>query len=1062
MAFTVYKSSAGSGKTYTLVREYLKLVLINPANFRHVLAVTFTNKAANEMKERIVKVLKGISSLDDGEVSGSVKGLACELMDLTNLSKEKLVKNSSQVLSLILHNYSEFAVSTIDSFMHRIIRSFAFDLNVPVNFEVELDTEEVLKQVIDVLISRVGVDKQLTSFLVDFVMNRTEEEKNWNIEKDLLGIAHLLKKEDSHEYLDLNKHLELKDYVKINSTLYREIVRFEDEIKRLGKHGLDIISSSGIPVSSFYMGERGIVSYLKALAAMNSARLTPSKTMEKAMAENRWFSAKATKQDQQDIILIQDDLSSVYEKVQVLVYQNYENYVLFTEIRKTLYPLAILDKVNAILEEFKSENNILLIAEFNQLIAEIVLDEPVPFIYERVGEKYKHFLIDEFQDTSVLQWQNLLPLMENSLSKAFENLVVGDAKQAIYRWRNGEVEQFERLPEVYRRPQGQIHLERENALRLNYQQRSLNSNYRSKKGIVEFNNNFFKYISKYLAEEDRSIYREVDQQVVLPGDDGFIQFEFYDKGEESRSFEEFNVQHILSIIKDLLLNGYSYEDVAILCRTNREGGMIANHLLDNKIPVVSNESVLLNSSPKVKLIISMLQLTVNPTDQIAAVQLLKQLLDLGLLKTEFHVAASDLFERKFEEKGSFEGVQVFELLSKYGYPCSRSHLLSFSLFDLCENLVRLFHFHDQEDPFIQFFLDVVIERENESASDIANFLEYWKKKSGKLSIVVPEGVNAIRIMTIHKAKGLEFPVVIYPMVKESVKKAFDSVWIEPELEMIPELKAAFVRAGKAFEGTRFGDIVNRELQKSLLDMINLLYVTFTRPTDHLYMIASSPSASKTGNVSVSSLIVDYLKYMDVYQDDVNSYQFGNVTRKDRSSEKELSPFPLENIVSENWRSRAQLSYQSPVNWEVEAPQMKQEWGNVVHEILAQIKTADTLFFVLDDFLYRGIINEQEKKLLQELIKEFLDRPSVSVYFKEGLEVLTETEIISPVGKLLRPDRIVRDGDQVFVIDFKTGGVRPSHEDQMMGYLQVMKEMEWAETKGVLLYLNHVEPVVFQV
>jgi ATP-dependent exoDNAse (exonuclease V) beta subunit len=1058
MSFTVYKSSAGSGKTYTLVREYLAIVLRQPSLYRNVLAITFTNKAANEMKERIVSVLKQISQYDAVDGQGSLDLLVKHLLERTGLDRTALVKNSQIVLDDIIHNYSEFAVSTIDSFVHRLIRSFSFDLNVPVNFDVEMDTDEVLRQVVDVMISRAGSDEDLTNFLVDFVRTRSEEDQNWNIESDLLKVARLLKKEESIEHLQRNAGLELKDYMLINASINKYIAQFEAKLQSLGVLATDIIAARGIEASAFYQGARGVVGYFQNLASNKFDKILPNSYVQATIAENKWTSGKATEADREDILGIQDEMVRIYQDIQLQIEEDQQNYILFREIRKTLYPLAILDKINQVLEEYKSDHEILLIAEFNQIVSSIVSDQPVPFIYERVGEKYRHFLLDEFQDTSVLQWQNLLPLIHNSLGGGFDNLVVGDAKQAIYRWRNGEVEQFVRLPRIHNRKPGQVHLEREKALQDHYHEQSLNTNYRSRPGIVEFNNRLFTHLADKLSEADATIYQGVSQEPLRSNTGGYIQVEFYPPGDREDSFESFNCDRILDIIKDAKGAGYRSEEVAILCRTNAAAAIIAGFLLGRNIQVVSSESVLLANAPRVRLIVAMLTLLLNPDDGLAAVELTDLLLQVGLIPGDFHSASSEAVTQKKDNENGIKGAAIFRLLGKHGFPINRSVLLSLPLYDLCETLIRLFAFQEQADPFVQFFLDVVLEQEKESQSGVRKFLEYWYHKKGSLSIVVPETLDAVRIMTIHKAKGLEFPVVICPFIKESLSKTIDTVWLNLDNERIPNLKAAMVRANKTIQDTRYGYLVDRELEKSKLDIINLLYVAFTRPTDGLYIIANHPQNLRSSANSVPALLLEYLTDKDGWREQVYRYCYGSKTTPGTSPGQSVHNFYLSKTSTADWRSRALISYQAPSNWEVDEPGKSQEWGNLIHKVLSEVFLPEDLGPVLDQYQYTGIIDAQERQLLFDLIMEFLGRPEVSAFFKPGLTIFSEKDIVTPGGKIFRPDRIVAEGDQVFVIDFKTGVVREKHSSQMRGYLHLLTEMGWPSVKGVVLYLDEKEPL----
>jgi len=519
--FVVYKSSAGSGKTHTLVKEYLKLVIIQPSQYRSILAITFTNKAANEMKQRILNNLKEIADFGNYSQSASVKYMLTDLITETGLDKNLIAERASSILQSILHNYSDFAITTIDSFIHGIIRSFAFDLKLPVNFEVEMDTDDLIEKVIDLLLSKVGIEEDLTKILVDFTKSKTDDEKSWNIDRELKVFAKFLLNEDSQAHIQKLKNLTLKDFSNIYKKIKQSVSYFEETLKREAKSALDLISLKGISEAAFYRGKTGISSFFQYIVSNRFDKLQPNSYVLRTIEEDKWYSAKASQDEIKAISEIKDYLVGHYNNIIRFTEQHYNRYIILNQIKRNLYPMALLNEIEKVIDDYKAENNILLISEFNKKIAEIVLNEPVPFIYERTGEKYKHFLIDEFQDTSELQWLNLIPLLDNSLAEGNLIMIVGDGKQAIYRWRNGDVEQFARLPEIYKDKDTPLHQQREMNFKRQYDENILRKNYRSKNQIVRFNNEFFSFISQKLSETHKDIYKDIiqdptDKSVVLP------------------------------------------------------------------------------------------------------------------------------------------------------------------------------------------------------------------------------------------------------------------------------------------------------------------------------------------------------------------------------------------------------------------------------------------------------------------------------------------------------------------------------------------------------------------
>ena len=1055
--FTVYKSSAGSGKTFTLVKQYLHIVLINPNKFRNVLAVTFTNKAANEMKERIISSLREIGEYASFPDSISVKYMLPDLEKTTGLSFSVLSQNSQKALQLILHNYNEFAVSTIDSFVHKVIRSFAFDLHLPLNFEVEINVNDLIVKVVDLLISRVGADEQLTKTLINFTEAKADDEKSWNIERDLVDIAKLILNEDGQKHIEKIKHLDLKDFAQINKQLNENIHKFETNISGIAKKAIDLIQSKSLSHQPFYYSGKGISSYFEKLSVRNFEKIHPNTYVTKTIEEDKWYAAKASLYEQAAIDEIKAELITLYHQLQDFIQDHYSNYIILTEIRKNIYPLAVLNEIEKILEEYKSENDLVLISEFNRRISEVVLNEPVPFIYERIGEKYKHFLIDEFQDTSILQWQNLLPLIDNSLAEGNFNMVVGDGKQAIYRWRNGEVEQFDKLPEIYKHNDSPIQIQREESLKRNYENIPLLHNFRSKKGIIEFNNDFFTFISNQLPDEYKSIYHDLQQK---PNDQsgGYIHIEYEDENSPI-SFTDLNLEKIKISIAELLESGYQYSDVAILCRKNSESSQIAADLLKVSIPVVSAESLLLNNSDEVRFLMALIKNLVNDQDKVAQTEIVSFLNQTARIKGNLHDNLENFGIKIQQKEETKPTINFYETLSSYSYDINPFYFLNLSIYDLCEELIRKFNLNDFVDPYIQFFLDAILKLSIDQNPDLYKLIDWWDEKKSKLSIVVPSEINAVQVMTIHKSKGLEFPVVLFPFAIEEVKMN-DKLWIDRDEAEVPELKTALVNNSKSLMETKYVSLRNEEESKSLLDLMNLLYVVFTRPTDRLYIFTSLHKRQKNlGAKSVQKLIMSYLEMKNLWEENKLIYTLGEASNKSKQDTPHEKGYHLKSFISNSWRRRILLSLQAPDYWDIEDPSQKQQWGSLIHYLLSMIKVTKDIEPAFEKLIADGIISEEEAPSINKLVTDFVNHPDVKIYFNDGLNVKSESDIILPDGHTLRPDRLIFEKDKVIVIDFKTGNVEDRHHKQIKDYQKILESMGYSNTEGVLLYLNQPIPVV---
>jgi len=1036
MSFVIYQSSAGSGKTFTLVKEYLKIVIKNPEKFRHVLAVTFTNKAANEMKERVITKLKNLADYSIDSDFGE-DPMLIKLMEETGLDKATISKRSRIVLELILHNYSEFAIGTIDSFMHKVIRTFAHDLKIPLNFDVELDSKQFTEQAIDVLISQVGHDKELTKALLKFIESKTDAESSWRIDRDLQKFTGVMMMDDSFPYLKKLKNLTVKDIINIDKKLLDLIRGFESVISGMASRSVELIEGQELTGKSFHQGERGIFGYLQRLNSKNFKSIQPNSYALKTGLSDDWLSPSALPGDSEKLALIQSELIRIFASIHQLLEEQYNDYILFQRLRRHIYPIAVLNEIEKVIEEFRESENVIHISEFNRRISEIVSTEPVPFIYERLGERYQHYLVDEFQDTSILQWHNLIPLFENSLGYGNFNMVVGDVKQAIYRWRGGDAEQFINLPKIKGSEKDELLAQREQVLASHYDNKNLKQNYRSRENIVRFNNQFFDCISELLSEGKKDTFNNIDQGWVTEKTGGYVHFDFIE--EENKASYEAEVQlRIEQLITELKADLYNLQDITILCRSNRQASLVARHLLSQQISVISSESLLLSASPKVSFLIACMQYAANPEDSIARTEINNFLINSDRLP---NTSLSDAITIT---------------------PQITSRILNLSLYEMVEELIRTYGFRDQFDPYIQFFLDTVIEYTSKKTGTVMDFLEWWYENNEKRSIVVSEGQEAVQVMTIHKAKGLEFPVVIFPFADELFSKnQADYLWVDIDEEEIKEMKAALIDMGKQLEDTKFENIYREEVGQAMMDTFNLLYVAMTRPTDRLYIMSKLPSSPKEGEMkNIAQLFVHYLKHIDKWNEEVRSYEFGNKLPKEKSAKKsESGVFNLESLISEPWRDRLLISTLAPEAWDLESPDKSREWGNLIHHLLSKIEHKDDCEKVINDARLQGVIDSPAARIINGRFEEMMNHPELSAFFTKEWEVRNEAEIFHKTNSY-RPDRLMFKGDDVVILDYKTGKEDDKYFRQLDVYASKLQEMSYNVIGKYLVYIGeHLHVVV---
>ncbi|MEI7663115.1 MAG: UvrD-helicase domain-containing protein [Bacteroidota bacterium] len=1023
MSFSVYRSSAGSGKTFTLVKEYLKMILVDPGEFSHILAITFTNKAANEMKDRILMALQEMSKGDSPAGGMVMNPLLSQLINETGLTAVEIELSAARALEMILHNYADFAIGTIDSFSHKLIRTFAHDFGLPVNFNVELDGAELLSTAVDLLLDRVGDDKELTTLLVDFLATRMEEDRGWNIDMILSGFASILMDEEGQRQIVRIKGVSLDNFRKISEELYTAIRQFEKVIRDLGRQGAGLIKAKDIPVRAFYQGEKGVAKYFLNLASGRMDKMEPNSYVITTFTDDKWLSGKATPTERGDIETVKPGLVEIYDQIGRESELHKPLYLLRKLLAKTIYPLAVLNEIEKVMNTFKAQNNLVHISEFNARIAGIVMNEPVPYIYERLGEKYHHLFIDEFQDTSALQWMNYIPLVENALAGGFFNLVVGDGKQAIYRWRSGDVEQFNALPAIPGSDLNEVLRQREQVLTSHFKRVNLHTNYRSKAEIVDFNNRFFTLVAgRVLAGGKENIFEGVVQVFDPEKSGGFISLEYPDSGEGDMNYDDLTLNRILEIILEAARENFSLNDMAILCRSNRNASRIARFLLEHDIDVLSAESLLVSNSPRVRFVIAYLRFLFEPRNDVVIAEIGQFLKDEVFLKTP-------------------------------GRPMD-GNLMLLPVYDLCEALISSFDLNNETDPYLRFFLDAVLKFSVKMSTDVAEFLSWWEKNRDKISIIVPEGIDAVRVMTIHKAKGLQFPLVILPHALDIRKNTKTYLWVDLDPTVAPGLETAILRSDKEMESTEYKDIYTDEQEKSMLDLLNLLYVAMTRPEERLYILSKSPSVVKEAPDSWPAFFDFFLKSEGTWNEGKVTYEFGTrVDHQRKGSKEKIDVVVLNNLINSNWRGKINIKLRAPQIWDIDQPVTKPQWGNRLHTMLSWIRTEKDVAAAVGKAALTGLIDNADRETLEKILVSVVLDPRLARYFSEDVVVKTEAEILLPGGSFYRPDRVVFDGDLVTILDYKSGKPMEEHKEQMLKYAGYIAEMGYVNIARILVYLD---------
>ena len=1033
--FKIYSASAGSGKTYALAKAYIKLLLSNssPNRFRQILAITFTNKAVDEMKSRILENLHAFSR---EEVPKRVEPLFRELAQELSLSGDELRQRSGEVLKRILHNYSFFEISTIDKFNHKIVRTFARDLQLSQNFEVELDRDLILGEAVGRLLDRAGSDGELTRVLVDFSLEKLDQDKSWDIAYDLMEMGKLLFQENHWDHLEPLRTMGIPDFKAIQDKLAKGMEALREKAVEGAERALQIIQDHGFEHGDF---PRGTLPnhFKKIIEGKTSAGALYGTLLETNLENGNILYAEDKRDD--------SDLSAHILKEFREIKQRLFRLDLLKNCYGNILPMTLLNEISREIKNIELQRDVIPISSLNRILSKEIKGQPVPFIYERMGEKYRHYFIDEFQDTSKMQWDNLRPLIANALEGEVGNgqrgslFLVGDVKQAIYRWRGGRAEGLLDLIN------GESH-----PFVVEPQINSLESNWRSRDQIVEFNNDFFRSIAPVLEHDAyRDLFLRDSHQKTTNRPGGHVQLTLLEEdGAEER--KEAHCDAVLGAIADILERGHSHGDICILVRDNKNGRLLADFLAQREIPIISSEALLLASDEKVDFLVSILQLFNSQWDPMATYRVLLYL------------------SKGREDRHGFIGEhlrQVDRLLSReYGFEIQR--LKGESTFSILEHAIVQFALAEGSIAHLLFLMDQVLDVERTQGPGVHAFLKYWEAKKESLSIAAPDGLDAVRIMTVHKAKGLEFPFVIFPFANTSLKgnRRGGKLWIpagplEAELglgELLVNSKKELLDYG---EGA--AECYREEQQKSVLDAINVLYVALTRPVSGLYIITDKGKDPEEIEkvVSYAGLFQWYLQQRGIPSQGEGVYSFGSPpSREGQEGSAGQRAVDIPYITRPKDDPGFVISTRTGRLWEQDGMRAI-ALGNLIHLALGRIRTAVELPKVLVDLVHEGHMPEHQTEEIEHKIRQVVEHPRLLPYFNGEATIMNEREILTPGGRIFRPDRILLRGGKATLIDYKTGTPLPAHRQQIADYARALEGMGLEVEDSILVYIDKkVEPV----
>ena len=987
----IYKASAGSGKTYTLTHEYIDLILKDEDAYKHVLAVTFTNKATDEMKQRILEELYKMAS-----------DQSCPRREMAR-----------KVLIKILHDYPAFSVSTIDKFFQGVMRAFARELGRMITYSVELDSELVMGTAVDNLFADLDKDENadLLKWLIEYSLERIENGESWRIQNDIYKLSKSLFSEEfkiKNDGRETTVEEQMAQILALKGRIKTILSAFKEKAVSIGKRANELINASDLKYEDFKKGKNTPFNIFNSLAGGKKVGEPLKATFVECYNNvELWYAKTKQKEAWKFEELYNNGLNDLIGELIQLYENEYVAYNTALCVQGNLNSLGILGSIYAYILKYCKEKNVMLLSETTELLGKIIDDDDAPFIYEKIGTWINNFMLDEFQDTSLMQWNNFVPLLANSVANGEKNLVVGDVKQSIYRFRNSDWSILN------------SGIDQRFGDRVSH--KSLDVNWRSGLNIVDFNNRFFKAAALSLKVDD--IYKDFEQSVPQECDnDGYVNISFVDKknlASQGISYNSVVEEFLINNVERLINNGYNQRDIGVLVRWNREGAEVAKILMRYGYKVVSADSLSVSSSNAVSRVVNILKWLNDPDNISMAIYaaLHRNNADLGMIDVE-----------------------------------DSQRLKKMPLYQMCEEIVRCYLVDNQRNDvvFLQSFLDMVLEWTDKQGSNLSAFLKWWDETGSKRSIASPQEQDAIQVMTVHKAKGLAFEAVILPYFCEKLDHSglkAPLIWSNAASGLLNYDAPLPVRYSTSLSNTLFCDDYSKEKLGVCIDSLNVAYVAFTRPRRELIVLAESPSVNKDGSVSISA--VSHLLYnfggdmsgSELCGVEIEQLTIGEATQFEVKEQKQFTRFELDKQFGEPLDlGRIKTSLQTgSINDDLTL----RDNGIIMHDLFARINTAQDV----------EIISDSE---IKEKVVSILQSVEERGWFSDKYKVYKECSVIKPDGTILRPDRVLVNGNEAIVIDYKFGeftALNKKYHRQVRGYMQLLADMGFADVCGHIWYVK---------
>jgi len=1038
--YTVINASAGSGKTYALVQRLLTICLKYPNQpdaIRYILALTFTNKAANEMKERILNWLKNFSSekyIQNQDLINIQKKLD---QDNIKVTLEDLHERSKKILDYVLHHYSTLNIGTIDKFNSRLVRSFAYELGLAQNFNLEIQAEPFLIEAVDKMLDEIGEKEEISDAFMDFVNYSLDNNERISLSETLYNSAKEFVQDKHYFELNKNKDFSWEAYDVNKQKLRKEIRELKKENLQISQNILHLLNEKSLDISDFSGGKsNSIAKFFAETERFYKKERDGFPFPGNEDSANTTFLKGASASGKKREIEIDEILDYLLEIRRKII----SNYILSQKkekILRAILPLKVNKEIQDKLAEIEEENDLVLLSKFNIMIHENLREEPSSFIYEKVGTQFSHYFFDEFQDTSQLQWQNFLPLRDHTITS--ENMsftLVGDPKQSIYRFRGGDSQMMLDI----------IHQKENTPVKAVVE--PLDTNWRSAKNIVDFNNKLYQFLSERVNEEHCDIFGKGSFQNAQSDFNGRVKIHFMENAKKADFFNE-AAEKMRNDIQECLDNGFRFSDITILCRGNFEifsysqllGNMeVVVNGKETYIKTISDKGLTLELSPAILATIEFLRWEMNPKNLQFFVKMMYFLNASERIKIEdFTLEMTEILARESKEK-----IEEF-VLEKYDIKLRQTDIPHLNLYNFIEYYIQEFSVENRETDFLLNFLEMLYNFSQNAGFTLKDFLKYWDEEGHTISIQASENIDAIQIMTIHKAKGLEFPVVFLPMENENKDGKFTG-WISAENDNLQSvIVSSFEKALENYDEEML-EFNQKNTYQNMIDRFCLQYVATTRAVEQMFFYIEKPNKS-SNNLELyefaESIRNENSRNSEENPDSFDVYNTDPaILRKQKKKEKAQIKTKSIHSLGRKHEKKSFITIATPSkNYQERNEKVRQ--GIFVHEILSKINTEKDLANVLKSYLLEGILTQEESENIKNKILEVIRQEKYSSYFSENVKVINEKEImISENGEsfLYRPDRIIENEKGCIIIDFKTGNEKEKYEKQVETYKNVLEKL----------------------